>query len=329
MRVLLTGATGFLGNNLLRRLLQAGHEVQITLRPGAGGRALDGLNYDPVYGDLADVQRLVSEVSDFDVLIHSAALIQIGWSRLEESRRVNVEATARLAEFCRRTGRRMIHVSTVDTLAHAPDGQPRAETDREPNKPSISYVVSKREAERKMEQQIAEGLDGIIIHPGFMLGPWDWKPSSGEMMLAIANGPTPLAPAGGCSAVDVRDVAAGIIAAMERGRSGERYILGGENLSYLELWQKMAAAVGKRGPRGKLPNWIARTAGAFGDIAAKLMRKEPVVNSGATAMGQLNHFYSSEKAASELGYRSGSLDEAVEAEWRFLTDYGYVKRRGK
>lgn len=329
MRVLLTGATGFLGNNLLRRLLQAGHEVQITLRPGAGGRALDGLNYDPVYGDLADVQRLVSEVSDFDVLIHSAALIQIGWSRLEESRRVNVEATARLAEFCRRTGRRMIHVSTVDTLAHAPDGQPRAETDREPNKPSISYVVSKREAERKMEQQIAEGLDGIIIHPGFMLGPWDWKPSSGEMMLAIANGPTPLAPAGGCSAVDVRDVAAGIIAAMERGRSGERYILGGENLSYLELWQKMAAAVGKRGPRGKLPNWIARTAGAFGDIAAKLMRKEPVVNSGATTMGQLNHFYSSEKAASELGYRSGSLDEAVEAEWRFLTDYGYVKRRGK
>lgn len=329
MRVLLTGATGFLGNNLLRRLLQAGHEVQITLRPGAGGRALDGLNYDPVYGDLADVQRLVSEVSDFDVLIHSAALIQIGWSRLEESRRVNVEATARLAEFCRRTGRRMIHVSTVDTLAHAPDGQPRAETDREPNKPSISYVVSKREAERKMEQQIAEGLDGIIIHPGFMLGPWDWKPSSGEMMLAIANGPTPLAPAGGCSAVDVRDVAAGIIAAMERGRSGERYILGGENLSYLELWQKMAAAVGKRGPRGKLPNWIARTAGAFGDIAAKLMRKEPVVNSGATAMGQLNHFYSSEKAASELGYRSGSLDEAVEAEWRFLTDYGYVKRREK
>jgi dihydroflavonol-4-reductase len=329
MRVLLTGATGFLGNNLLRRLLQAGHEVQITLRPGAGGRALDGLNYDPVYGDLADVQRLVSEVSDFDVLIHSAALIQIGWSRLEESRRVNVEATARLAEFCRRTGRRMIHVSTVDTLAHAPDGQPRAESDREPNKPSISYVVSKREAERKMEQQIAEGLDGIIIHPGFMLGPWDWKPSSGEMMLAIANGPTPLAPAGGCSAVDVRDVAAGIIAAMERGRSGERYIFGGENLSYLELWQKMAAAVGKRGPRGKLPNWIARTAGAFGDIAAKLMRKEPVVNSGATAMGQLNHFYSSEKAASELGYRSGSLDEAVEAEWRFLTDYGYVKRRGK
>lgn len=329
MRVLLTGATGFLGNNLLRQLLQAGHEVQITLRPGAGGRALEGLNYDPVYGDLAAVQRLVSEVSDFDVLIHSAALIQIGWSRLEESRRVNVEATERLAEFCRRTGRRMIHVSTVDTLGHAPDGQPRSETDREPNKPSISYVVSKREAEQAMERQIAEGLDGIIIHPGFMLGPWDWKPSSGEMMLAIANAPAPLAPAGGCSAVDVRDVAAGILAAMERGRSGERYILGGANLSYLELWQKMAAVIGKRGPRGKLPNWIARTAGVCGDLAGKLMRNEPVVNSGATAMGQLQHFYDSAKATRDLGYRIGSIDEAIQAEWRFLSDFGYVKSRAK
>jgi dihydroflavonol-4-reductase len=149
------------------------------------------------------------------------------------------------------------------------------------------------------------------------------------MILAIANGPTPLAPAGGCSAVDVRDVAEGILAAMERGRSGERYILGGENLSYLELWQKMAAAVGKRGPKRKLPNWIAGTAGMFGDIAARLMRKEPVVNSGATAMGQLNHFYSSEKAARELGYRNGSIDEAITAEWKFLIDYGYAKRRGK
>lgn len=329
MRVLLTGATGFLGNNLLRQLLQAGHEVQITVRPGAGGRALDGLEYDPIYGDLSDVDRLVSEASEFDVLIHSAALIQIGWSRLDESRKVNVQATKKLAEFCRRAGRRMIHVSTVDTLAHAPDGQPRSESDRDPNKPSISYVVSKREAEQAMEQQITQGLDGIIIHPGFMLGPWDWKPSSGEMMLAIANGPTPLAPAGGCSVVDVRDVAQGILAAIERGRSGERYILGGANVTYLELWQKMAAVVGKRGPKRKLPNWIARTAGVFGDAAAKLMRKEPVVNSGATTMGQLNHFYSSEKAANELGYRIGSLDDAVEAEWRFLTDYGYVKRGAK
>ncbi|MFM7117597.1 MAG: dihydroflavonol 4-reductase, partial [Planctomycetota bacterium] len=130
-------------------------------------------------------------------------------------------------------------------------------------------------------------------------------------------------------AVDVRDVAQGILAAMERGRGGERYILGGANVSYLELWQKMASVVGKRGPKRKLPNWIARTAGMFGDFAGKLMRKEPVVNSGATAMGQLNHFYSSEKAARELGYRIGSLDEAVEAEWKFLTDYGYAKRRGK
>ncbi|MFN9880268.1 MAG: NAD-dependent epimerase/dehydratase family protein, partial [Planctomycetota bacterium] len=268
MRVLLTGATGFLGNNLLRLLVAEGHEVQLTLRPGAGGRALAGLKFDPVPGDLTNVERLLAESSDFDVLIHAAAMIQIGWSRLVESRQVNVTATERLAEFCRLKKRRMIHVSTVDTLAHAPDGRPRTESDREPGKPPISYVQSKREAEQKMLEQIEQGLDGIIIHPGFMLGPWDWKPSSGAMLLAIAGGPTPLAPAGGCSAVDVRDVADGILKAVDRGRRGERYILGGENLSYLELWQKMALAVGTRnGPRAKLPKWLAGIAGRVGDLA--------------------------------------------------------------
>ena len=327
MRVLLTGATGFLGNNLLRLLVAEGYEVQLTLRPGAGGRALAGLKFDPVPGDLTNVERLLAESSDFDVLIHAAAMIQIGWSRLVESRQVNVTATERLAEFCRLKKRRMIHVSTVDTLAHAPDGRPRTESDREPGKPPISYVQSKREAEQKMLEQIEQGLDGIIIHPGFMLGPWDWKPSSGAMLLAIAGGPTPLAPAGGCSAVDVRDVADGILKAVDRGRRGERYILGGENLSYLELWQKMALAVGKRnGPRAKLPNWLAGIAGRVGDLAGKWMRQEPQVNSGATAMGQLQHFYSSEKAISQLGYRIGSLDDAIDDEWQFLVEYGYVRK---
>jgi len=238
-----------------------------------------------------------------------------------------VTATERLAEFCRLKKRRMIHVSIVDTLAHAPDGRPRTESDREPGKPPISYVQSKREAEQKMLEQIEQGLDGIIIHPGFMLGPWDWKPSSGAMLLAIAGGPTPLAPAGGCSAVDVRDVADGILKAVDRGRRGERYILGGENLSYLELWQKMARAVGKRnGPRAKLPNWLAGIAGRVGDLAGKWMRQEPQVNSGATAMGQLQHFYSSEKAISQLGYRIGSLDDAIDDEWQFLVEYGYVRK---
>lgn len=327
MRVLLTGATGFLGNNLLRQLVQDGYEVQVTLRPGADGRALDGLRFDPVYGDLADVERLFGEVTNFDVLIHSAALIQIGWSKLEESRRINVLATERLAEFCRRTGRRMIHVSTVDTLAHSLDGRPWTEQNREPGKPPISYVVSKREAEQKVEEQIALGLDGVIVHPGFMLGPWDWKPSSGAMLLAIAGGQMPLAPAGGCSAVDVRDVSEGILRAIQLGRSGERYILGGVNLPYLELWKKMAAVVGKRGPAGKLPNWIAHVAGLAGDLIAKVSRSEPVVNSGATAMGQLQHYYSSDKAIAELGYQIRSLDEAIAAEWQFLSDYGYVRRK--
>lgn len=327
MRVLLTGATGFLGNNLLRHLVARGHQVQVTLRAGSSGLALAGLEFEPVQGDLSQVDSLLSECGRFDVLIHSAALIQIGWSRLDESRRVNVDATQRLAEFCRLHKRRFIHVSTVDTLASARGGVPCCETDLDPMKPPIAYVLSKREAELKVREQIALGLDGVIVHPGFMLGPWDWKPSSGQMLLALSKGWVPLAPAGGCSAVDVRDVADGILSAIEHGRSGQNYILAGENLSYLDLWKRIARVAGRRGPGRTLPDWLARAAGRWGDLWSKVAHSEPQINSGATAMGQLQHYYRSDRAQQELGYRIGSLNDAIQDAWDWLVAYGYIRNR--
>jgi dihydroflavonol-4-reductase len=323
MRILLTGATGFLGNNLLRILLESGHDVQVILRAGITGNALTGLNYDPIHGDLSRPDTLLREAGDFDVLIHSAAVIQLGWSKLAESRLVNVEATSRLAEFCRIQGRRMIHVSTVDTLAHSIDGSLKSESDREPRKPQCSYVVSKTEAEVRVQEQIALGLDAVIVQPGFMVGPFDWKPSSGKMLLAVAKGPPPIAPAGGFSVVDVRDVADGIVRAISRGKSGESYILGGVNMTYLDLWQRIAAIAGRRGPRRGLPDWLAAFMGRTGDLYGKFCQQEPTVNSAAVAMGQLKHFYSSAKAESVLGYRIGSVDDAIHDAYHWLVKQNF------
>jgi len=157
-----------------------------------------------------------------------------------------------------------------------------------------------------------------------MVGPWDWKPSSGQMMLAIAKGAGLFAPRGGGTVADVRDVACGIISAIENGRPGERYILGGENLTYRELWSQMAEVVGKRPPINLLPEWINWTAGRTGDLIGKISGKEPIINSANTSMGSLFHWYSSEKARRELGYKNSPLKDGLLDAWQWFQQHGYA-----
>ena len=133
-----------------------------------------------------------------------------------------------------------------------------------------------------------------------------------------------LAPAGGCSVVDVRDVADGILSAVKHGRAGQRYILGGENMNYLDLWALMAKTAGRKSPTRVLPDWLARMAGRSGDLLGRFSKNEPQVNSAATAMGQLFHYYSSAKAERELGYRIGSIETALADAWEWFKTYGYV-----
>lgn len=288
MRILVTGATGFLGNNIVRNLLADDHEVTVTKRVSSDPRTLDGLNVHAVDADLMDLSQISPLVGDADLVIHSAALIQLGWSRLAQSRRINVEGTRVLAEASRRQNVRMLHISTVDALAASDGATPVNETNLEPAKPGCAYVISKREAETAFLDQVDKGLDGVILCPGFMVGPNDWRPSSGEMMLALWKQWVPFAPAGGCSVADVRDVAEGVISAMQHGRSGQRYILGGENVTYLDLWKRMAAVMNRPQPKFVLPNWLAEAGGRSGDFMGKFLKHEPQVNSAASRMGRFS-----------------------------------------
>ncbi len=324
MRILLTGATGLLGNNLLRMLLDDGHNLTVTHRPHSDLRPLDGLAVERIVCDLDRPGEIVAALEGMDWLIHSAALIQLGWTKLDAARRINVQATRQLAQAARLKNVRMIHVSTVDALASANDIEPATESDVDPSKPSCTYVLTKREAEREFLEQVDRGLQGIVVNPGLMFGPWDWKPSSGQMILAVGTQFTPLAPCGGISIVDVRDVASGIISALQYGRLGERYILAGENTSYYDLWVRMARIAGSRPPIGKLPRWINWSAGKVGDWLSRFLEQELVVNSAATQMGALRHWYSSEKARQELGYTIGEVDIALADAWDWFKIYGYV-----
>ena len=327
MRILVTGATGFLGNNIVRALLADKHEVTVAKRVSSDPRTLDGLSVQAVDVDLTDLAQVSPLTNRVDLVIHCAAMIQIGWSRLSQSRRVNVEGTRTVAEASRRQNIRMLHISTVDALAATDGKTPVNETNLHPSKPPCSYVISKREAETTFLDQVEKGLDGVILSPGFMVGPNDWRPSSGEMMMALWKRWIPFAPAGGCSVADVRDVAEGVISAMEHGLSGERYILGGENVTYLDLWKRMATVMNRPHPKFVLPNWLAELGGRCGDLAGKFLKEEPQVNSGASKMGQLFHWCDSSKAKTELGYQLQPVNTALEDAWQWFKLHGYDKRR--
>ncbi len=327
MRILITGVTGFLGNNLARTLLQQGHQVVAAIRHSSDRKTLDGLDLERLEIDLNNHADVSMALENVDVVVHAAAMIQLGWTKLDASRRVNVDATSRIAESARRKGVRMIYVSTVDALGAATEHEPGDETKLNPPKPACSYVVSKREAESAVILEVSNGLEAVIVNPGFMVGPYDWKPSSGEMMLAIEKHFIYYAPAGGCSVVDVRDVADGIVSAITHGQTGQRYILGGENMSYFELWTLMAKVMERRAPKRRLPNWLAATVGKVGDCSSKLLRNELPINSAAVRLGQMFHYYSSEKAKRELGYKIGSVDDALRDAWDWFKLNGYVAEK--
>ncbi len=324
---LVTGATGLVGNNVVRQLVSRGQSVRVLVR-GRGetvDRAFAGLPVERRFGDLDTDSSLAAAADGVAVVIHAAALVHCGWRHLDEMRAVNVEGTRRVARAARLAGARLIHVSSVDAIGLRPDGLPADEETPPGGMPECPYVVTKREAEAAVLDEVGRGLDAVIVNPVFMVGPWDWKPSSGRMLLEIGAGKGLFAPPGGNDFVDVRDVAAGIMAAIERGRTGCRYILGGHSLSYLEAWRVFARVTGRMPPLGAAPPAAVRLAGLVGDTVSLFTRRERPVNSAAAAMSMLPHNFSSQRAMTELGYAYRPFESTVQDAWNWFLDRGYAR----
>jgi dihydroflavonol-4-reductase len=325
--VLVTGATGLVGNNVVRQLIGRGQSVRVLVR-GRGesvDRAFAGLPVDRRSGDLVDASGLAAAADGAAVVIHSAAMVHCGWRHLDEMREVNVEGTRRVARAARQAGARLVHVSSVDAIGLRADGLPADEETPPGGMPECPYVVTKREAEAAVLEEVDRGLDAVIVNPVYMVGPWDWKPSSGRMLLEIAAGKGLFAPPGGNDFVDVRDVALGILAAIERGGTGRRYILGGHPLSYLDAWRVFARVTGRMPPLGMAPVATVRFAGWVGDTVSLFTRRERPVNSAATSMSMLAHNFSSRRAEEELGYTVRPFEATVQDAWNWFVERGYAR----
>lgn len=329
MPCLVTGATGLVGNNVVRMLVDRGHRVRVLVRGGITNRSLADLPIEQIAGDVTDQDAVNRAMAGAGMVVHSAAMVHIGWSRLAEMRMVNVEGTRLVASAARRAGARLVHVSSVNALGLTTDGSPVTEDTPFGNTVECPYVVTKREAEQVVLEEVGRGLDAVIVNPVFMLGPWDWKASSGRMLLEIAQGRGLLAPPGSQHFGDVRDVAAAILAALTTGASGRRYILGGHHLRFVDAWTVFARVAGKKPPRGVAPPPVVRLAGRLGDLLSGWAGREGPLNSAAAKMSLLRQDFSSERAMAELGFRIRPLEESARDCWQWFVDHGYTRTPGR
>lgn len=325
---LVTGATGLLGNNLVRLLLARGQAVRVLVRD-PGHRGLRGLDVEAVAGDVRDREAVNRALRGATHVLHAAAVVRIGRTGWEEAQAVNVEGTRLVAAAAREAGARMVHVSTCDCIAPGTPEAPGDEDTPLPPAPAIPYVTTKREAEAAVLQEIAAGLQASIVNPAYLLGPWDWKPSSGEMLLQVGRGKALFAPRGWISLCDVRDVAAGALAALERGAVGRRYVLAGANMPLVEAWRSMARAAGVRGPIGRIGPLALGAAGLGGDLWSRFTGHEAVVNSAAIWMARQVKAYSSARARRELGYANRPVEETLRDSWEWFRAEGYVVGNGR
>lgn len=324
MKYLVTGATGLLGNNIVRRLLEIGEQVRVLSRSSDDPRPFAGLEVERRIGNVINAADMLEAVQGIDLVIHSAGHVHIGWSQEKQHRLVNVEGARNAAVAARAVGARLVHVSSVNALGLGRLDNPATEDTALPGVIPCPYVVTKRAGEEVVQQEMERGLSAVIVNPGFMLGPWDWKPSSGKMLLEVARF-APLAPTGAYSVADARDVAAATVAAAKSTTAQGKYILAGHNVTYFDAWKKFAGVAGKRGPRfraGPFNRWVGALSG---DLWGRVSGHEPNLNTAGMQMSCQQHCFSSARAAEELGYRNRPLTETIKDAWDWFVENGYVK----
>jgi len=313
-RLAITGVSGLLGGNLAVEAIAGGHHVIATKRAGTKITHLADLPIEWREADLSSRDALTAAFAGADAVFHCAAAVGVMRDVTREMREANVTGTVNVIDACVAAGvKRLVHTSSVVAIGLTTDGTPCDETatwNFDTEGLLDAYAITKHEAEEVVRGAL-DRLDVVIVNPTYMFGPRDARPSSGSMILKVVQGKVPGWTEGYNNFVDVRDVARGMLAAWKNGRRGERYILGGHDMTYRACFETIAKVAGVKPPRFRVPIPIAKLVGHVGDFI-EARGKEPIVNSTQIRYAYTDKFrFKSQKAATELGYTYGPLETAI------------------
>ena len=332
MTALVTGGTGFVGAHVVRALLARGGDgVRCLARPGGDRSNLEGLNVEIVDGDLRDRDSLRAACAGCSEVYHCAADYRLFARRPREIYATNVDGTRSLLAAAERAGvRRIVYTSSVGALGLEADGSPATETTPVKLSSMVGhYKRSKYLAERAAEEAAAAGAPVVIVNPSTPVGELDVKPTpTGRIILDFLNRRMPAYVDTGLNLIDVRDVATGHLLAAERGRVGQKYILGHRNMTLAELLRALAAITGLEAPRLRLPHWLPVGAAALATGWARLLGGEPRVSLESARMARKRMFFDAGKAVKELGLPQAPVEPALGRAVRWFEDNGYVTRPG-
>jgi len=326
-KALVTGATGFVGSAVARRLLAAGVAVRALARPRSDRRNLEGLPVEIVEGDLLDPPSLARACAGCDALFHVAADYRTWAPHPEELYRANVEGTRAMLSAAQAAGvARVVYTSSVATLGLPKDGTPGDEDSPVTLADMVGhYKRSKFQAEEVAREFAARGLDVVIVNPSTPIGPRDVKPTpTGRIVRDAARGRIPAFVDTGLNVVHVDDVAEGHWLAYLKGVRGQRYVLGGHDMSLREILAEIAHLVGRKPPRISLPHAAVMPVAYVAEAWARLSGRPPLATREEVRMAKKHMYFSSAKAERELGYRARPARAALEDALRWFRDHGYL-----
>lgn len=327
MKIVVTGASGRIGNVLVRRLIESGHDVRVLVRRD-NDRALIGLPVKKVIGGVFDEYSLRKLAQDCEVLYHLAAIVSIHGDKDGAVRKTNVDGTRNVLEISEKCGvRRVVYFSTFHVFNEFPQDEPLDESRPLAFRSNMAYTRAKAEAlQWVLDFSRQTTMEIVALCPTGVLGPFDFGPSpAGQMLLDFYRGKIPMLPPGGVDWVDVRDVANAAVAALNRGRGGEAYILSGQYARVSDLALCIGKVTGRETAQLVAPDWLLRSVLPFVGLYARISGKQPLfttesldtLRDGARAV-------SSEKARRELGYAARPIEDSIRDAYNWFKTNGYL-----
>ncbi len=330
--IVITGATGHIGNVLVRELSSRGERVRALVLPSESRRALDGIaGVEIVIGDVTDAESLKAAFAGADLVYHLAGIVTIMPRMSAVLEKVNVGGVRNVIDACRASGvKRLVYTSSIHAIAEPPHGTVIDESQPfDPKRVLGDYAQSKARATLLLLDEVRKGgLDAVVCCPSGVIGPYDFNVSNiGQMILDFASGSMKSYVKGAYDFVDVRDVAHGLVLAAAKGRSGRHYIISGEQVQVPELMTELARDVGCAAPTFCIPAPIARTAGVLASGYYRLLRKKPVFTAYSIDVLKSNSQVSSARARSELGFATRPWRESIRDQVEWFRASGLLKKR--